>query len=283
MNHQMPLMECHQQSRAPLPFFKRIGYLELCVLPDDVLDNTSLPDPETGDAPPSLRQSASADVLCYARVLYACVPGLYRAKVGASPDQVSASPDQVDQDHELITLTEEQLTYAQAWDIRLQNKHPEYIRHILFACAEKDLPTPAPTGHISEEAVNPAPAVSLQATEPIEVSANDLQQMFTPERQTPSRKLSLFLVPRPSVFVLQQRLLSAMLAILKQQISQAREQSEARALQARCTLVTQIQQWHRKTHQRVVHLTLDWSRSYQGEVWHLTLGVPEALLASASQ
>src|SRR5215469_2887171 len=85
------------------PFFARFGYLGTCVLPAEVLDDSPLPDPETGLSQPSLRQRCSQDgQRCFAHVLSTCAEGLYWADVAATPDLVEA---------EHIVLTETHLTY----------------------------------------------------------------------------------------------------------------------------------------------------------------------------
>lgn len=271
MTHQLALMQCQQQPRAPRPFFERFGYLGLCILPDEVLDDTPLVDPETGALLPSLRQRASANGISYARVLRSCSPGTYWAEVSAGQDLA---------DNELVVLTEEQLAYALAWDIRLQGKSPAHIRHILFACASESSQGSLPASHVSPEAFIPAPAVLLAVTEPIEVSTQDLQRVVIPDRHIYRLQHSVSRVSRPiSIFAMQQGLLKAMLTALKQHLSQVREQAEVRTLQAHCALVTQMQQWHRKTRQRVIHLAQDWSKERRSMMWYLTLGVPESILA----
>lgn len=274
MIHQLALIECHQHSRMPRPFFERFGYLGLCILPAEVLDDAPLSDPETGAVLPSLRQIATADGLCFAHVSHSCASGLYWAEVSSTPSLV---------DQESVILTEEQLAYALAWDIRLQGKCPTQIRHILFACVQESLQTTIPTKHALYEALTPAPIVPLEATEPIEVSTDDLQKALTSSLHISSRNQTASRGhKRISDFAMQQGLLRAMLAVFKQMLNQAQEQAELTYLQAYCVLLTQMQHWQRQTHQRVVHLDRGWSRKQRSVIWHLTLGVPESILAANS-
>ena len=76
-------------------FFQRFGTHGVCVLPDDVLSDDPLTDPETGEDLPSLRDQVSLvngiyhHMFCYVRVLRTCGDGLYWADVAATPDMVN--------------------------------------------------------------------------------------------------------------------------------------------------------------------------------------------------
>ena len=123
------------------PFFTRFGPLGICVLPAEALDDTALPDPETGLMQPSLRQRCSQDdQLCYARVLYSRAEGLYWATVAATPDLARA---------ERVVLTETHLTYALAWDGRLFWRTPAQIRRLMQAQAEELAPLSSQIGRAS--------------------------------------------------------------------------------------------------------------------------------------
>src|SRR5690349_10970970 len=103
MTHQALAPEGAQPSAPQHIFYQRFGYLGICVLPPEVLDDTPLLDPETGLLEPSLRQRCSQDgQLCYAQVLEHFTQDLYRADVAATPDLVNA---------ERVVLTEAQLIY----------------------------------------------------------------------------------------------------------------------------------------------------------------------------
>jgi hypothetical protein len=90
-------------------FLERFGHHGVCVLPDDVLSDDPLTDPETGDELPSLRDQVSLvnginhRMFYYARVLRTCGDGLYWADVAAEPDLVNAFQ---------VILTEEDLYFA---------------------------------------------------------------------------------------------------------------------------------------------------------------------------
>ena len=101
------LQPCYIPTR---PFSEHFGYHGTCVLPAEVLDDTVLLDPDTGQALLSLRQCCSQDGLCYAHVLYACPNGHYLADVAATPNLAET---------ERVLFTEAQLIFALAWDKRL--------------------------------------------------------------------------------------------------------------------------------------------------------------------
>jgi hypothetical protein len=105
-------------------FFQRFGNHGMCVLPDDVLSDDSLIDPETGEDVPSLREQVSLvngiyhRMFCYAQVLRTCGDGLYWADVAATPDFVNTFR---------VILTEEDLYFALPYDVRVQGKSPAHI------------------------------------------------------------------------------------------------------------------------------------------------------------
>ena len=90
-------------------FLERFGHHGVCVLPDDVLSDDPLTDPETGEELPSLREQISLTDgiyhrrFCYARVLRTCGNGLYWAEVAATPDLANTWQ---------VILTEEDLYFA---------------------------------------------------------------------------------------------------------------------------------------------------------------------------
>ena len=138
MAHQALSLEEIPLFHAPTrTFSQRFGYLGTCVLPAEVLDDTTLADSETGLTQPSLRQRCSRDdQFCYAHVLYSFVEGLYWADVAATPDLAGA---------ERVVLTEAHLTYALAWDERLYWRTPVQILRLMQAQAEDLAPlTPHP-------------------------------------------------------------------------------------------------------------------------------------------
>src|SRR5437667_3900788 len=105
-------------------FFQRFGHHGACVLPNDVLSDDPLTDPGTGEELPSLRDQVclangiSRRILCYARVLRTCGDGLYWADVAATPDFVNMLR---------VILTEEDLSFALPYDVRVQGKSSAQI------------------------------------------------------------------------------------------------------------------------------------------------------------
>lgn len=262
----------------PPTFFEWFGYLGTCVLPAEVLDDTLLTDPETGLTQPSLRQCCSRySRLCYAHVLCVFAEGLYWANVAATPDLADA---------ERVVLTETHLRFALAWDERLRWRTPTQIRRLMQAHV-RDLD---PLGlHAESEPADtllPASVVPLTIVETnIEVTANDLRTALTPEAaprpqdQDTSRRTDKRL---QSAFALQQGFLQALLHALQQYAASALDAVTAQTLQTRCALVVRVRDFQRQTRQRVVNAVAGWSVARQCLVWHLTLGVPEALLAESA-
>ena len=138
MTHQALSLEEIPLFHAPKrTFSQRFGYLGTCVLPAEVLDDTTLADSETGLTQPSLRQRCSRDdQFCYAHVLYSFVEGLYWADVAGTPDLAGA---------ERVALTEAHLVYALAWDERLFWRTPAQILRLMQAQAEDLAPLHSPS------------------------------------------------------------------------------------------------------------------------------------------
>src|SRR5215471_4737019 len=90
-------------------FLERFGHHGPCILPNEVLSDDPLTDPETGEELPSLREQISLTDgiyhrrFCYARVLRTCGNGLYWAEVAATPDLANTWQ---------VILTEEDLYFA---------------------------------------------------------------------------------------------------------------------------------------------------------------------------
>ena len=269
-------------------FFHRFGTHGVCVLPSDVLSNDLLRvDSETHTMPPTLRKQASALDLCYARVLRTFANGLYWALVAATPDLVDAQP---------VVLTEEQLYHALPWDVRLVDREPEAIRHLMFAHAQTVMPVQRQ--EISEQTdtasratteLTPAPVLPLEpvADAMVEVSTSHLQEALDShspletDESLPRNKQRSPFGQRISSFSMQQGLLRVMIAALMAQLYQAQDHLSALILKARCTLLAQIQRWHRASRQRVVNAVPVWCDERQDVVWQLTVGIPLAAYAAA--
>jgi hypothetical protein len=269
-------------------FFQRFGTHGVCVLPAEVLSNDLLRvDPETRMMPPSLRKEASVLGLCYARVLHCFADGLYWALVAATPDLIGAQH---------VLLTEEQLHHALPWDVRLVDREPDAIRHLMFAHAQ-DV-KPVQRSEPSEQTVTipratatltPAPVLPLEpvADSVVEVSLSQLQEALDPhpphktdERLPRNKKRSPFRRPIGS-FPMQEALLRVMIDALMTQLYQAHDHLTALILKARCTLLAQIERWHRASRQRVVNAVPVWNGEQQQVAWQLTVGVPLAAYAAA--
>jgi len=271
IHHQAFSGEHIQHSQTPrLRFPDRVGYQIICVLPDHVLDDTPLVDPETALPQRSLRQECSSQGLCYVRVRNpTAAEDLYQADVWAN---ANAAASDLASDA-FVVLTEDQLAFALAWDERLRWRQPASIRR-LMAAQSRDLETrclqeaPTPT-----EALFPVPELPLERQAPVEVGAQDLQAAMAPasallrNSYRPSRS-------KLTSLAVQQRLLRVMLRTLQQQVAHTRDEGTAQALQARCVLVAHMQRWQQQTRQRVVNAAPDWSEVRQCWVWNLTLGVP---------
>src|SRR5260370_39166293 len=151
-------------------FFDRFGQYNTCLLPDEVLSNDSLTDPDTGEELPSLRDQISLvngiyhSMLCYARVLRTCGDGIYWADVAATSNFVNA--------HRVI-LTEEDLYFALPYDVRVQGKSPAQILKMMAAHAREVRPAQRVEPAITLEL---APVLPLEPLSVVEVSSDELQE-----------------------------------------------------------------------------------------------------------
>ena len=141
-------------------FFERFGHQGIIVLPDTVLSDDSLTDPDTDALLPSLREQVSLvdgvyhRQLCYARVLSPCGDGLYWATVAATLDFSHAVR---------IILTEENLYAAIPYDIRVQGKCSSDIIKLMAVHARHVRPAQRiPSAQTSEQT---APVQPQQARE----------------------------------------------------------------------------------------------------------------------
>ena len=275
-------------------FFQRFGHLGVCVLPAEVLSNDLLRvDPETQMIPLSLRKSASALGLCFARVLRSFADGLYWADVSATPDLVDA---------QRVVFTEEQLYAALPWDIRLVDRHPGDICKLLAAHAQGVRPAQPLAEEMQPQdgdqlyALTPVPIVPLQPLDEaaVVVTTSELQEAFDPrspddDDDFPGKALLKRIskkVGRPTGSVkhigscaMQQAFLRAMIDALMARLYQAQDQVTALSLKARCAMLALLQRWQRFSRQRIVNAVPIWSEERQGILWQLTVGVPMEVLA----
>ena len=264
-------------------------YLWPCVLPATVLSNdTSLVDPDTGAPLDSVRHQYSFQGLCYVRVKRALSDGWhYLADVAATPDRGADAKE--------VVLTEEDLTFALPCDVRLEHKDPAQILRLMRAHARELAPHQPRTKTVPAETPPPAPSVALCAEQDeavqqysVKLTENDLQEVVPPghpEVQSASETLTAgspscpHITPvAPSIF--QQALLRTMLKTLQRQLAQTHERARGLELKTSYALVTRVQYWQRRTHQRVLHVEgYDWSIRQQCWVWHLMLEIPKSLMA----
>ncbi len=255
-------------------FFDRFGHQGIIVLPDEVLSDDPLFDPETGEELASLREQVSLvdgishRLLCYACVLRACGDGLYWANVAANSDLVNT--------HRVI-LTEEDLYFALPCDIRLQDKSPAHILTMMQAHAREVQPLPRIASAAASQ-LAPAPVLPLEPLAVVEVSSDELQEALGPTQMDTLTDTNQQKVSRPlGSFRMQQAFLRVILDTLMTRLYQALDQAIALSLKARCGLLALLQHWHRLTRQRVVNVVPAWSEERQRVVWKLTVGVPVGL------
>ncbi len=262
-------------------FFQRFGNHGMCVLPDEVLSDDSLIDPETGEDVPSLRDQVSLvngiyhRMFCYARVLRTCGDGLYWADVAATPDFINTFR---------VILTEEDLYFALPYDVRVQGKSPALILKMMAAHARAVRPAqrvvPEPTSELS-----PAPVLLLEPLAVVEISNDQLQEaigLVIMDTHTDTNQLR---VSRPiGSLCLQQAFLRVIIDALMTQLYWSQwVQGSARTstIRAQCAMVSSLQRWQRQSRQRCVNAAPVWSNEQHAVMWQLTVGDPFAALAAA--
>jgi hypothetical protein len=301
MRHQASPLEQIQHPRTPhLPFEKRVGFQILCVLPDTVLNNTPLADPETG-VRSSLREESSFQGLCYVRVRNptTAADGHYwadvwaDANVAASADPtVDASSDPTADAH--VVLTEEDLNFALACDVRLEHMDPAQILRLMQAHARELAPLQSRTKSLPVAAPLPAPSVDPSANQneavqqyTVVLTENDLQEVVPPgypdvssaSEPLTAGSLSCTHITPVAPYIIQQALLRTMLKMLKRQLAQTRDRARALELKASYALVARVQYWQRRTCRRVLYVEeCRWSFVRQCWVWHLMLEIPKSLM-----
>jgi hypothetical protein len=262
-------------------FFQRFGHHGKCVLPNAVLSDDPLIDPETGEALPSLREQVSLanginhHHFCYAQVLRACGESLYWADVAATPDLVN--PFQV-------ILTEEDLYFALPYDVRLQGKRSTQILKMMAAHALEVRPAKRVASVVSPERV-PAPVLPLEPLAVVEVSTEELQEAIGPvtrdtHSDTNRRQVSRYI----GSVCLQQALLRVIIDALMTQLYWSQwvhESARISTIRTQCALVPSIQRWQRHSRQRCVNAVPVWSQERHTVMWHLTVGDPFSVRVAA--
>jgi hypothetical protein len=274
MTHQALALDALQPASAPhRTFFQRFGTLGRCVLPAEVLDDTTLLDPETGLPQPSLRQCCSQDGLCYAQIRYACSDGLYLADVAAMPNTAEA---------ERVLFTEAQLVFALAWDERLFWRTPDQIRRLMQAQAEDLAPLTPHSEPALPAALFPAPTEPLFIVTTVEITPDELREAFDAPGGHRLADTSTHACTRTvGVCHVQQGLLRALARALQELLETAPDRYTRKVLHALTALVRHVSSFQQQTHQRVVNAVRFWDAESRGLAWALTLGVPQALLRAA--
>jgi hypothetical protein len=252
---------------AKRTFAHRVGYLVTCVLPANLLSAEAV----DVDDPSNLRADASQDGLSFIQVNYRLEDDLYVARVAASPDCAARGYT--------MLLSEDQLSFALPWETRLewedrlhtQKRCPESILTLLHLHAAEVRPlAKEPAG-----ASCPVPtlAAALTPLDTVDVSADAVRDAFTLAVQDQHSAA----VPgrRATQFYLQQALIQAMIDCLMSQLYQTQERTHALILKARCTLLAQVQRWHRSMQGgRIVNAVPHFSTERGQVLWRLTLGLP---------
>lgn len=254
-------------------FFDRFGHQGVCVLPDDVLSDDPLTDPDTGEELPSLREQISLvngishRLLCYAQVLRTCGDGLYWADVAATPDFANT---------QRVILTEEHLYSALPYDVRVQGKSPAHILTMMASHACEVQPLPRVESASTPELV-PAPVLPLEPLTVVEVSTDELQEAIGRVQMDTLKDTNQSKVARPiGAFRMQQAFLRIILDALMTRLYWGQGQAHGTAIKAQCATISSLQRWHRHSRQRCVNALPVWDEEQRAVVWHLTAGEPAA-------
>jgi hypothetical protein len=262
-------------------FFQRFGHHGMCVLPDDVLSDDPLTDPVTGEELPSLRDQVSLvngishRILCYARVLKGCGDGLYWADIAATPDCTNT--------HRVI-LTEEDLSLALPYDVRVQGKSPSQILKMMAAHVRAVRPVQRVAPVVTPERT-PAPVLPLEPLAVVEVSNEVLQVAIGLVTMDTHKDTNQPRVSRPvgSCWI-QQAFLRVIIDALMTQLYWSRwvqESARVSTIRTQCAIVSSLQRWQRHSRQRCVNAVPVWSEEQHEVLWQLTVGNPLAALAAA--
>ncbi len=259
-------------------FFDRFGHQGVCVLPDNVLSDDPLTDPDTGEELPSLREQISLvngishRVLCYAQVLRTCGDGLYWADVAATPDFANT---------QRVILTEEHLYYALPYDVRVQGKSPLRILTMMVSHAREVRPLPRVESASTPERV-PSPVLPLEPLAVVEVSSAELQEAIGPVQMDTLKDTNQSKVCRPiGAFRMQQAFLQIIIDTLMTQLYWAHGPVHSDAIRTQCATISSLQRWHRHSRQRCVNALPVWDDKQQAVVWQLTVGDPVAAALAA--
>jgi hypothetical protein len=262
-------------------FFQRFGTHGVCVVPDNVLTDDPLLDPDTGKELPSLREQVSQvkgndrRFLCYVRVLRPCDDGLYWADVATTPDFENTYR---------VVLTEEDLYFALPYDVRVQGKSPAQILKMMAAHAHEVRPGQRVAPVVALE-LTPAPVLPLEPLAVVEVSNEDLQEAIGLVTMDTHKDTNQRRVSRPiGSMWMQQAFLRVIIDALMTQLYWSRwaqESAGASTIRAQCATVSSLQRWQRHSRQRCVNAVPVWREEQHAVMWQLTVGDPLAALAAA--
>ena len=263
-------------------FFDRFGHQGICVLPDEVLSDDPLTDPDTGEELPSLREQISLvngishRVFCYAQVLRTCGDGLYWADVAATPDFANT---------QRVVLTEEHLYSALPYDVRVQGKSSAYILKMMALHAREVKPLQRLEPVVRTPDLAPAPVLPLEPLAVVEVSHAELQEAIGQVRMDTLEDTNKRKVSGPiGSFRMQQAFLKVITDALMIQLYWSQwsyGQAHTSTIRTQCATVASLQRWHRHSRQRCVNAVPVWDDEQHAVVWQLTVGNPLSALAAA--
>jgi hypothetical protein len=262
-------------------FFRRFGCHGVCVLPDSVLSDDPLADPDMGKELPSLRDQVSLvngvyhRAICYARIVRTCGDGLYWADVAATPDLANT---------QRVILTEEDLYFALPYDVRVQGKTTAQIRTMMAAHAREVRPAQRVEQDTPTIECVPAPVLLLEPLAVAEVGNDALQEAIGLVTRNRFRDTNQRRVSRSIGSVrLQQAFLRVIIDALMAQLTcsqQAHSSMHTSRIRTQCATVSFLQRWQRHSRQRIVNALPVWNDEQHAVVWQLTVGDPLAVLVA---
>lgn len=263
-------------------FFRRFGCHGVCVLPDSLLSDDPLANPDTAEELPSLRDQVSLvngvyhREICYARIVRTCGDGLYWADVAATSDFANTYR---------IILTEEDLYFALPYDVRVQGKTPTQICTMMVAHAREVRPAQRVEQVTSITECMPAPILPLEPCAVVEVGNETLLEAIGLVTMDPFRDTNKRRVSRSIGSVrMQQAFLQVIIDALMAQLScsqQAQASMPTSRIRTQCATVSFLQRWQRQSRQRIVNALHVWNDEQHAVTWQLTVGDPLAVLAVA--
>jgi hypothetical protein len=260
-------------------FLQRFGCHGVCVLPDSVLSDDPLANPDTAEELPSLRDQVSLvngvyhRAICYARIVRTCGDGLYWADVAATSDFANTYR---------IILTEEDLYFALPYDVRVQGKAPTHICTMMVAHAREVRPAQRVEQVTSITACVPAPVLPLEPCAVVEVGNDALQEAIGVVTMDTFQDTNKRRVSRPIGSVrMQQAFLRIIVDALMTQLYWSQESAKSSRIRTQCATVSSLQRWQRQSRQRIVNALPVWNDEQHVVAWQLIVGVPIAAYVAA--